>query len=142
VAESTLFAELGGEAVLRPLIDRFVDRVFDDVMIGFLFSRANRQRVKSKEFEFAAAHLGGPFEYSGQPLRDAHGRHPIMGGHFMRRLQILKETLDEFGVPGRVRQHWVEHTLSLQSQITGNRGSECNHATAGLEAPGGEGEEP
>ena len=33
----TLFDERGGEEALRRLIDRFVDKVFDDPMIGFFF---------------------------------------------------------------------------------------------------------
>ena len=55
---STLFEDLGGEPALRPIIDRFVDRVFDDVMIGFFFRNARRERIKQKEYEFAAQHLG------------------------------------------------------------------------------------
>ena len=37
----------------------------------------------------------------------------------MRRLQILKETLLEFHVPAHVSTHWLDHTLALQSEITG-----------------------
>ncbi|MDB4991238.1 MAG: Bacterial-like globin, partial [Myxococcaceae bacterium] len=42
----TYFDELGGELALRSLIDEFVERVFADTMIGFLFARANKERVK------------------------------------------------------------------------------------------------
>src|SRR3954464_7672133 len=76
---STLFEDLGGEAALRPIIDRFVDRVFDDVMIGFFFRNARRERVKAMEYEFAAKHLGADIEYTGRPLDAAHRAHPIMG---------------------------------------------------------------
>jgi hemoglobin len=113
MAVASLFDELGGEPVLRKIIDRFVDRLFADVMIGFHFqaSSVSRERIKEKEYEFAARHLGAPLEYTGRPIDAAHRRHAIMSGHFMRRLQILKDTLDEFAVPESVRRHWVEHTL-------------------------------
>jgi len=124
--ERTLFEELGGEPVLRKIVDRFVDRLFDDVMIGFFFRNASRERIKMKEYEFAARHLGADIEYTGRPIDEAHARHPIMGGQFLRRLQILKETLDEFGVTARVREHWVEHTLGLRSQVTRDVGDECD----------------
>jgi hemoglobin len=96
-------------------------------MIGFLFARVDRQRLKDKEYEFAAAHLGADVEYTGRPLDAAHRRHPILGGHFMRRLRILEETLAEFDVPARVRDHWVAHTEAQRPLITEHAASDCNH---------------
>lgn len=124
------FEALGGEVALRSIIARFVDRMFDDLMIGYLFRAADRERVKAKEFEFAARHLGAPIEYTGRPLSEAHRAHRITGGQFMRRLQILKETLAEFQVPPEVSAHFVEHTLSLQAQITDNSLDQCDPAHA------------
>jgi hemoglobin len=124
-AES-LFEALGAEANLRAIIERFVDRIFDDVMIGYLFRAADRQRIKDKEFEFAARHLGAQLTYTGRPLAEAHRAHRITGGQFMRRLQILKETLAEHQVPAEIREHWLNHTLALQAQITNNALDECD----------------
>ena|SRR5436190_1316005 len=122
----TMFEELGGELALRRIIDRFVDRVFDDVMIGFFFRNANRDRIKEKEYEFAARHLGADVAYTGRALTEAHAPHRIMGGQFMRRLMILKETLDEFGVPPHIAAHWISHTEGLRSAITRNARDECD----------------
>jgi hemoglobin len=127
---ATLFDELGGEQALRRIIDRFVDKVFDDPMIGFFFRAASRERVKEKEYEFAARHLGANLPYTGRPLREAHAAHPIMGGQFNRRLQILKDTLAEMHVPESVRAHWVENTEKLRAQITGDAGNACDPTAA------------
>jgi len=123
---ASLFEDLGGEPVLRQIIDRFVDRVFDDVMIGFFFRNARRERVKQKEYEFAAQHLGAGTPYTGRAIDDAHRAHPIMGGQFARRLTILKETLDAAGVPEHVKRHWIEHTESLRPLVTADAGRECD----------------
>jgi truncated hemoglobin YjbI len=130
MTERTLFDELGGEAVLRPLIERFVDRLFDDVMIGYLFRAADRARVKQKEFEHAAEHLGAPVAYTGRPLAGAHAPHRIRGGQFMRRVQILKETLAEFGVPVAVAEHWIAHTLELRPLVTQDEDGVCDPSPA------------
>ena len=122
----SLFEELGGEEPLRVIVDRFVDAVFDDVMIGFHFRDASRERIKAKEYEFAARHLGAHVEYTGRPLREAHGPHPIMGGQFDRRLKILEETLDACSVPEGVKTHWLEHNRTLRDQIT--RDERCDAA--------------
>lgn len=121
-----MFDELGGEPALRRIIDRFVDRVFDDTMIGFFFRNASRERIKAKEYEFAARHLGADVPYTGRPLAEAHAPHRIMGGQFMRRLVILKETLEESGVPPHIVEHWISHTEKLQSVITGTEGPKCD----------------
>lgn len=129
----SLFEQLGGEPALRTIINRFVDRIFDDVMIGFFFQKANRQRVKEKEYEFAAQHLGANVQYSGRALEEAHRVHPIMGGQFMRRKKILEEVLLEFGAPEAVRNHWLAHTEGLRSQVTSDVGDRCDPQAA-LEA--------
>jgi hemoglobin len=129
---STLFDDLGGEPALRQIIDRFVDRVFDDVMIGFFFQNARRERIKQKEYEFAAKHLGADIEYTGRPIDETHRAHPIMGGQFARRLMILKETLDAAGAPEHVKAHWLAHTESLRSLVTADTGRECDPDRARL----------
>jgi len=116
-ATPSLFDELGGEPTLRKIVHRFVERLFSDLMIGFFFQRANRARIEEKEYEFAAAHLGAPVEYTGRPLEAAHRPHRIFDGQFQRRLTILRETLEEFGVSERVRDHFLAHTLSLRDRI-------------------------
>ena len=122
----TLFERLGGETALRAIIARFVDRMFDDLMIGYLFRAADRERVKAKEYEFAARHLGARTAYTGRALDEAHRAHRITGGQFMRRLQILKDTLEECQVEPEVSEHWIAHTLSLQAEITDNALDQCD----------------
>ena len=124
----SLFELAGGEPGLRRVIDRFVDRVFDDVMIGYLFRAADRARVKQKEYEHAAAQLGGPVTYTGRPLAQAHAPHRIRGAQFMRRIQILKDTFRELSVPSAVADSIILHNLSLQAQITADEDGVCDPA--------------
>lgn len=121
----TLFDELGGEPVLRSIVDRFVDRMFDDPMIGFFFRRANRERIKQKEYELAAEHLGGGVTYTGRPLAQAHAVHAIMGGQFARRLELLRGTLIEAGAPPEVIEHWLTYTERARGLVTRDAPGEC-----------------
>ncbi len=123
---ATLFEDLGGEPALRRIIDRFVDKLFDDVMIGFFFRNARRERIKQKEYEFAAHHLGAGTPYTGRAIEEAHRAHPIMGGQFARRLTILKETLEAEGVPEHVKAHWLAHTEAQRPLVTADAGRECD----------------
>lgn len=123
------FERLGGEAGLRAIIDTFVDRVVSDVMIGFFFRSVDLERLKQFEYEFAAAHLGDPSNYSGRPLARAHAHHPILGGHFNRRLRILEKTLLDFSAPEDVIREWIEHNDRLRRVITRDLGTECTLPT-------------
>lgn len=119
-----LFAKIG-EAGLRAVITDFYSRVFGDVMIGFLFEGKNRQHLIDREYEFTANLLGADVKYTGRPMRTAHAQSPIFGGHFERRLQILRETMRDNGVDPDVQRVWIDHTLALRDQITSDKGSEC-----------------
>jgi len=126
----SLFETLGGEARLRAIIDTFIDRVFADRMIGFFFRNADRARIKEMEYQLAASFLGAGVKYSGKPLGKAHVNHPIMGGHFARRRQILKETLEAYRVPEEIKSAWLRHTDSLRPLITPEPGSDCDPVAA------------
>jgi hemoglobin len=122
----SLFEKLGGENRLRRIIDTFIDRVFEDRMIGFFFRHADRQRIKDLEYQLAAAFLGADIKYQGRPLAKAHANHPIMGGHFARRRQIFKETLESYRVEEGVKAALLSHTDSLRPLITPETGSDCD----------------
>ena len=120
------FDQLGGETALKAIIDQFIDRVFQDRMIGFFFRNADRGRLKELEYQLAAHFLGAPIDYQGRPLDQVHAKHPIMGGHFARRKQILKETLESHAVPESIKAAWLQHTEDLRALITAQAGSECD----------------
>ncbi|MCA9581465.1 MAG: group 1 truncated hemoglobin [Myxococcales bacterium] len=116
---------IGGEAALRVIVGDFVDRVFDDPMIGFFFRHASRDRIKEMEYQHAAHFLGGIPAYGGRPLRETHARHPIRGGHFERRKELLRRTLRDHGVPEEIVHAWIAHNESLRGEITADPGSQC-----------------
>lgn len=122
---SSDFERIGGEASLRAIVEEFVDLVFDDIMIGFFFREASRERLREMEYQHARAHLGGGVEYGGRPLRAAHRPHRIMGGHFERRNKILSDVLTAHGVDAEIRERWLAHVESLRDEITSDAGSDC-----------------
>jgi hemoglobin len=123
---TSMYERVGGEAGLRAIIDDFVDRVVDDFMIGFFFRGVDRTRLKEMEFSHAAEHLGGPEPYRGRPLRAAHAKHRIMGGQFMRRKELLRQTLAAHAVDQDIIDAWLAHTESLRDVVTTAPDGQCN----------------
>ena len=134
----TDYEAIGGEQTLRAIIEDFVGRVFDDVMIGFIFLGKNRARITEMEFLLASQQLGGPHAYTGRDIAEVHRRLPIMGGHFDRRRQILVNTLGDHRVPDPVVARWLAHVDDLRAQVlgTGVPDGHCDHA---LQAARGDG---
>lgn len=115
--EPKLLDQMGGIDALRPIINDFIDRVVNDVMIGFHFNGVDRDLLKQRELEFTARALGGDIPYTGRGMRQAHAAHPIMPGQFYRRLTILRETLLAHAVPQPVIDAILLHTERLRGQV-------------------------
>ena len=128
--KNTLFERIGGEERLRAILDVFIDRVFADLMIGFFFRNADRARIKEMEYQLMAKFLGAEIDYRGRPIAKAHANHPIMGGHFARRRQILKETLEFFHVAEEIKEAILRHTDSLRPLVTPESGTSCDPIAA------------
>lgn len=111
--------QIGGIAKIQSIIDDFIDRTAADLMIGFYFRHADLDRIKELEAQLAGQFLGGRTPYEGRPLPKAHGRHKIFDGHFSRRIEILKQTLDAHGIDTDIRDAWLAHNESLRHQIVG-----------------------
>jgi hemoglobin len=114
----TLFEKIGADT-LRAVITDFYERVFADVMIGYMFTGKDKQRLIDKEWELTARFLGGAAPYTGKSMRDAHAALQIFGGQFDRRLQILKNVLRDHRVDAEVAQAWIDHQLALRDHVVG-----------------------
>ncbi len=127
----SLFDQIGPDA-LRAVLVSFYDRVFADVMIGYLFRDADKARLVELEYQFTARALGADVAYEGRGMRQAHAKHPIMRGHFMRRNKILEEEIDAHAVPAEVKEAWMGHARALRRAILGTaaREASCNHVIA------------
>lgn len=124
--EGSAFDRVGGEWALRNIISDFIDSCFADTMIGFMFQRADRNRIKEMEFQLAAQLLGGPFRYHGRALAEAHQPHKIQGGQFERRKFLLERALRNHNVPRDIEQILMDHTDRLRRQVTIDADSNCS----------------
>ena len=124
--EGSAFDRIGGEWALRTIISDFIDSCFADTMIGFMFQRADRNRIKEMEFQLAAQLLGGPFRYHGRPLAEAHQPHKIQGGQFERRKFLLERALRKHNVARDIEQILMDHTDRLRPQVTIDADSNCS----------------
>lgn len=123
MAPATDFEDVGGAAGVERLVAAFLDRVYSDMIIGFLFEGRDRARILRHEVEHATRLLGGPSAYTGRPLAATHRPLRINRGQFRRRLALLRTVLREQGVDEAIVGRWVAHDARLEAVITD--GTDC-----------------
>lgn len=122
-SDNSHLSQLGGMDALHVIIEDFINRVYQDPIIGFFFLKVDKEMLIGHELTFAARHLGGDVQYTGRPLQHAHKQHPINSGQFHRRIWLLEQTLLSHEVPESIRHEWLEHNRKLEPLITD--GTDC-----------------
>jgi len=113
----SLYEEMGGEPALRRVLRLLYDRLFDDLLVGFLFAGRDKEKLIEHQVWFTAGFLGGPRRYTGKGVREAHAALPILPGHFDRRHRLLEQALAECGIPEGPRSEWLRIDLELRSSV-------------------------
>ena len=95
--KSTHYQRLGG----KPAVDFFYDKVLKDESLRRFFDGVDMERQRRHQKMFMAMAFGGPAQYAGEGLRDAHA-HLVAPGlddsHFVAVGNHLRSTLHDLGV--------------------------------------------
>lgn len=113
----SLYDDIGGEPAIRAILRDLYDALFDDLMVGFLFTGHDKERLIEHQLWFTARFLGGPSRYEGRSMPDAHADLPLLPGHFDRRHHLLKQTLARHRVPEHVAAEWLRIDASLRGSV-------------------------
>ncbi len=114
---TTLYQRVGGEAAIQAAVDRFYERVLADPALSHFFTGVSMSRLKAHQFAFLSQALGGPKQYSGASMRDAHSKLAIEQRHFDSVAVHLVETLRELGVPEDIIGEIAAAVTPLSDQI-------------------------
>jgi len=111
MAEQSLYERLGGVYAISAVVDHFSDQLLKNPKIVNANPELKewhtvkyRERLAGLKFLrtlWMCAVAGGPFEYTGQPLHDAHFKLHIPPNVFDEVSAELGRTLDHFKVPAR-----------------------------------------
>ncbi len=108
---------------MRAVVDRFVDRCFDDRIIGFLFEGRDRVALKRHELAHTAVLLGADVAYEGRPVAAVHRPMRINAGQFRRRLAILRQELVREGLSEELVEAWLAPQRRMERIVTD--GTDC-----------------
>lgn len=97
----SLFERLGGKDAVNAAVDVFYDKITKDDRVNFFFDQTNMTLQRAKQKAFLTMAFGGPNNYTGRTMREAHKKSVDRGlneTHFNIIVEHLAGTLKELGV--------------------------------------------
>ena len=122
----TLFERLGGESVVRAVVDDFVSRAASDPAVNFTrqghpnpwqATPERLERLKERLVEFVSTTAGGPAQYRGNDMVTAHRGMAITNAEFDALAGHLRAALEANGVPRREREELLGVVASLRGAV-------------------------
>ncbi len=127
--DKSLYERLGGIYAISKVVNRFSDTVVNDPIAGKNsknpalreWSNNKLDRLPGLKFMrtlWVAAVAGGPFNYTGKSLKEAHRDLRISPEEFDAVAADLKESLDYYGVPEREKEEVLAAFAAHKDEVT------------------------
>lgn len=119
---ASLYERIGGEAAVNAAVELFYRKVLNDYRINRFFDDADMDKQIAKQKAFFTMAFGGPNNYTGQDMRNAHA-HLVKAGlnedHFNAVMEHLGATLTELNVPSDLIAEAAAIAESTRNDVLG-----------------------
>ena len=113
-ATVSMYDAVGGADTLRLAVDRFYSAVLADPQLAPYFEGKDVPAIKRHQVLLLTTVLGGPEQYDGRELAEAHAGLAVTGDDYDRTVAHLVAVLTDLGVEG-------EPMAVLQAAVLGAR---------------------
>ncbi len=96
------YERVGGGPAVSAVVDRFYQLVLGDEELAGFFEGTDMAQLKRHQVLLVSQVMGGPAQYDGRDLREAHSRLDISRGDFGKVVAHLGQALEEGGVPPEI----------------------------------------
>jgi hemoglobin len=137
-AEPSLYDRLGGYFAIAAVVDRFSDAIITNPKLNEnpALKAWNESQAESRlpglkfgRTLWIAAVAGGPFEYTGLPLEEAHAELNLTADEFAEVGAEIVRALDFYGVPEQEQQELVEAYQASMTDVVTADGSSATAST-------------
>lgn len=124
VTDKTLYERLGGITAISAVVDQFLTNVVGDNAINgrFAVTVANPSRtqlLRNNLIDQICAGAGGPCQYKGKTMLEAHTGMNITQAEFNALVADLVAALDKFNVPATEKNELLAILGPMQTDIVG-----------------------
>jgi hemoglobin len=126
MSEPSLYERLGGIFAIAAVVDRFSDEIIKNPKLNenpnlkAWNENEAATRLPGLKFgrtQWVAALAGGPYEYTGLPLSEAHTRFHLTAEEFAEVGAEIVRALDHFGVPEKEKQELVDAYMTAMADV-------------------------
>jgi hemoglobin len=115
----TIYREIGGREAVEAVVDDFYERVLDDDQLTPYFEETDMADLRSHQIQFISAVAGGPVDYTGDDMREAHDHLGIEEEDFDLVGRYLQAALEENGVPEEHVETIMAEVAALKAPVLG-----------------------
>lgn len=115
----TIYSEIGGRDAVETVVDDFYERVLSDDSLAGFFEGMEMERLRTHQVQFISSVAGGPVEYSGSDMREAHAHLDIGERDFDAVARHLERALLENGVDDDNVEAILSEVESLRDPVLG-----------------------
>lgn len=113
----SIYEAIGGAAAVDAAVDIFYRKVLSDDRIDTFFDTVDMESQHAKQKAFLTVAFGGPNEYTGKDMRDAHKHMNLTEEHFGAVVENLVATLNELSVPQEHIDSICEVCLTVKDDV-------------------------
>jgi hemoglobin len=117
VSEATVFDRIGGHEAVESVVDEFYDRVLNDERVVHHFEGTDTTALRAHQVQFISAVTGGPVQYTGRDMREAHRGMGITDEEFDVVAEHLDRALAENGASGADRERVLAEVEAMRPEI-------------------------
>ncbi len=115
--EKSLYERLGGIDAIKAVVNEFAGRVLADERVNKKFAKSDAPRLVLHLQEIVCKVTGGPCEYTGLGMKEAHKNMKVTEGEFGALVEDLVGALDKFNVPAKEKNDLLAILGPLKAQI-------------------------
>lgn len=116
----SIYAEIGGRDAVEQVVDDFYDRVLADEQLAGFFDGYDMAELRAHQVQFVSAVAGGPVDYTGADMREAHEHLDISESDFDAVGTYLERSLVDAGVDEENVSAIMAEVVALKPPIVGN----------------------
>ena len=98
----SLYERIGGKSAVQATVAKLYEKILDDDLLAPFFDDVDVDTLRRSQSAFVTMAFGGPTQYTGKSLRDAHAplvERGLTDQHFDAVATHLKNAMEELEVP-------------------------------------------
>jgi hemoglobin len=113
----SVYNEIGGQSAVEAVVEEFYDRVLSDEQLIPYFDGMDMDELRAHQIQFISSVAGGPVEYSGGDMREAHAHLDINEADFEAVGAHLETALRTNGVSEENIESIMGEVVALKEPI-------------------------